>query len=69
MSKFKSTDFYCPVCHKLYTKGYTRTGIPFINHPPGSCKYSDSTYIGKGLQLLMAKGGEEDVALVDRKEN
>lgn len=69
MSKFKSTDFYCPACHKLYIKGYTRTGVAFINHQPCNCKYSDTTYIGKSLQLLLAKGGEEDVALVDRKES
>ena len=68
MNKIKGIEFLCPACKTYYVQGYTKAGTPFIAHLANFCKNSNSAYIGKNLQTLIAKGGEEDVEIVKIKK-
>lgn len=56
---FNTSKFRCPYCKTLYKK-HTK----FIKHVDNNCIAHKSFYSGQELNMILNKGGEEDVEII-----
>lgn len=63
---FDKCSFICPMCKSTYKKRHTNSGKMFITHPSNRCVNHGKFFGGTELNMLLNKGGEEDVEIIEK---